>query len=315
MNKNTIEQEFLDILECPVCHANLELDNERLVCVNADCKLQFPIIDGIPVMFSQDLKNELKISRNKWDLEYERYHQIQDIDLINDLELKDSLTYIKKFRQNREGVFLEAGCGASKISCSLAKEGVKTIGIDFSLNALRTSQALFQREGVRGYFVCGDILKMPFKKEVFSFIYTGGVIEHFRDTQLAVNEIYRCLDINGVTLNTVPNISLSTIYRVLRWGNIPDIPLLSSLVEFVEIGLLRKKFMRFGYEKSFTGKKMQKFFDRSGFEYVKVGFFQTYYPFDWVKSENLKKILTNIANTRMFWPMIYVLAEKTQQKG
>ncbi len=179
------------------------------------------------------------------------------------------------------------------------------------MNALCISKALFKREGVKGYFVCGDILKMPFKKNIFHFIYTGGVLEHFKNTQKATDEIYRCLDFGGVTLNTVPNISLSTPYRVLRWGNIPDIPVIKELIEFIEIAIFRKKFMRFGYEMSFSGKKMKKLFNNAGFQGVEIGFFETYYPLDWLKGEFFRKVLTEIANSRLFWPMIYILAKKT----
>lgn len=311
MNKDIVEQELLEILECPVCHFSLELIGDELICSNDKCKLRFPIVKGIPVMLAQELERESRLSQEKWEQEYQHYYQLQNIDLTNDLELRDSLAYIKRFKTNDNGLFLEAGCGPSKVSCLLAKEGVRTVGIDFSLNALRLSKALFQREGIRGHFVCGDILNMPFKDNTFSFLYTGGVIEHFRDTQKSVNEICRCLAIDGLTMNTVPYISLSTPYRILRWGNIPDIPLIKESLEFIEMNLFRKKFMRFGYEKSFTQGKMRKIFNNAGFKNVEIDFFKTYYPLEWLRLKYLKKLLTKITNIRLFWPMIYVLAEKS----
>ncbi|MBI4845288.1 MAG: methyltransferase domain-containing protein [Candidatus Omnitrophica bacterium] len=310
MRNDVIEQELLDILECPLCAKALVADKNELICVNDECRHRFSIIDGIPIMMPEYLKDDLRISQEKWDEEYTTYHQLQQIDLASDLELKDTLIEIKKSIKDRKGFFLEAGCGPSKVSCSMSKEGTRTVGLDFSLKALRISKALFEREGVKGHFVCGDISKMPFKKNTFSFIYTGGVIEHFKDTQFAVDELWRCLKSEGITWNTVPYLSLSVIYRVLLWGNIPDIPLIKQVVEFIEITLLKKKFMRFGYEKSFTQMKMEKIFRKSGFTMVNIGFFKTYYPLAWVKSVFLKNLLTKIADTRLFWPMIYILAKK-----
>jgi uncharacterized protein YbaR (Trm112 family) len=44
-----ISKQLLDILCCPKCKGNLDLeDNNALVCQS--CKLRFPIVDDIPVM-------------------------------------------------------------------------------------------------------------------------------------------------------------------------------------------------------------------------------------------------------------------------
>lgn len=45
-----IDEELLNILVCPRCKGKLEYDeeNERLLC--NECKLAYPIREGIPVM-------------------------------------------------------------------------------------------------------------------------------------------------------------------------------------------------------------------------------------------------------------------------
>jgi ubiquinone/menaquinone biosynthesis C-methylase UbiE len=152
---------------------------------------------------------------------------------------------------------------------------------------------------------------MPFRNNAFSFIYTGGVLEHIKDIQGAVNEIYRCLVPRGFTTNTVPHTSLITPYRMIRWGNIPDVPVLRDILEFMEIGVLKGKRMRFGYEKSFTLRKIKSIFSNVGFKNVEAGLFKTYYPLEAVPYGSLKRIITTTANSsRFFWPMIYVNGEK-----
>ncbi len=43
-----------DILRCPNSLSPLVHDGESLVCIDADCRLQYSIIDGIPNMLIED---------------------------------------------------------------------------------------------------------------------------------------------------------------------------------------------------------------------------------------------------------------------
>lgn len=43
-----IDQELLTILACPACQGNVELKDEKIVCVK--CGRKYPIKNGIPVM-------------------------------------------------------------------------------------------------------------------------------------------------------------------------------------------------------------------------------------------------------------------------
>jgi uncharacterized protein len=50
----TIDKELLDILVCPACKGILELTEKEdgLICYS--CQLKYPIIDGIPVMMTDE---------------------------------------------------------------------------------------------------------------------------------------------------------------------------------------------------------------------------------------------------------------------
>jgi uncharacterized protein len=43
-------EELLEILVCPVCKGDLDLDQEEHVLVCARCQQRYPISDGVPVM-------------------------------------------------------------------------------------------------------------------------------------------------------------------------------------------------------------------------------------------------------------------------
>ncbi len=51
-----ISKELLEILACPVCKGDVELKGKELVCVK--CKRSYPIIDGVPHMLPDELREK-----------------------------------------------------------------------------------------------------------------------------------------------------------------------------------------------------------------------------------------------------------------
>lgn len=51
-----VSPELLNILRCPQCKSELEINDEqtRLKCVNAECSLVYPIREDIPVMLVEE---------------------------------------------------------------------------------------------------------------------------------------------------------------------------------------------------------------------------------------------------------------------
>jgi uncharacterized protein len=50
-----ISQELLEILACPKCHTKIQLrEPDGLYCSN--CKVVYPIVDGIPVLLIEEGK-------------------------------------------------------------------------------------------------------------------------------------------------------------------------------------------------------------------------------------------------------------------
>ena len=310
MADNLSIDNLLKILVCPVCKSNLSFENETLFCKNRHCDLVFPIINGIPIMLPK-LSKDFELTQKKWNEEYRTQYSFETLNSSSDPEINDTYNHVNKYLKHKKGLFLEAGCGPARLSFLLAKEGINTVGIDFSLTALLIARNLFRKERLNGSFVCGDVLRMPFRENVFSFSFTGGVLEHIRDVKGAVNEIFRCLAPDGFTTNTVPHMSLSTPYRIIQWGNIPDVPGLGNIIEFTEVKVLKGTRMRFGYEKSFTLSKIKGIFGSVGFKNVEAGLFKTYYPLEAVTFGTLKRLITITANSsRFFWPMIYINGEK-----
>jgi hypothetical protein len=57
MAEKTLSKELLEILACPMCKADVKLRRNELVCVK--CKRRYPIIDGIPHMLPDELREKL----------------------------------------------------------------------------------------------------------------------------------------------------------------------------------------------------------------------------------------------------------------
>lgn len=313
MIKNeVIDLELLEILACPLCKSDLRLEDQRLICLNKRCiAKEYYIEEGIPIMIplSQETEEDLKLTIKKWDLKYT--NQAKDLNLnLNEPVLIISNNYIKNFWGNTGGLFLEVGCGWAKDSLLLAKEGVNVVGIDISLEAVKNAKTLFKSEGIKGQFVCGDILNMPFKSNQFSFMYAGGTIEHFENTGKALNELYFCLKKNGKLFATVPYISLSMLTYGQLQGNIPELPIIKQIMKFIHITLFRNRFMINGYEKSFTQRKIRTLFEKAFFSNIQTGFFDTYYEIRRFDCLIIKKILRRLVRNKLFWPLIYICGDK-----
>lgn len=56
-----VDDVLLEVLRCPDCRAEIDYKDRRKVVVCRGCGLQYPVVDGIPVM----LVDEAKPSRRR----------------------------------------------------------------------------------------------------------------------------------------------------------------------------------------------------------------------------------------------------------
>lgn len=101
---------------------------------------------------------------------------------------------------------LDAGCGNGiALACLEKMFQILPFGIDISSEVLKTAEKTALDLGVGNTFKQGDIRSIPFENDKFDFVMSWGVIEHFFDYELAIDEFYRVLR-PGATLNLVqPN--------------------------------------------------------------------------------------------------------------
>lgn len=248
-------------------------------------------------------QEDLKLTKEKWG---ETYKSVEE---VNDKFSDSDYKYIKKYLKGN-GFFLELGCGLAGNSFLLAKEGRKVVGVDICFDAVKLAKKRFQDRGLKGFFVCADMLKLPFKEGVFKTVFAGGSIEHFEDTRGALREISRVVASPGTFLATVPVVSLSQLTYGQMFGDIPDVFLLRSIAYFMHTKIFRKRFMIYGFQKSFPVGKIIRLFKAAGFINVEYGNYETEWEMKAFKSRIIKKILNKLCRLRLFWPFIYIKAEK-----
>lgn len=302
---------WLDLLACPDCRHPLAQHEDYLTCQN--CGRTYPVQDGIPNLFlPETLDAQLQASLQKWNAEWARQGLPPDGNIEADPNYARALAEIRKHAPaGNWRVFFEAGCGSGKNSLVLARERkVLAVGVDACLEACKLAKQLLEREGQRGFFVAGDLRRLPFQDQVFDYIYAGGSFEHFSDTRAAVAESHRVAKTGGRVFATVPVISLATLTYRQAWGNIPELPLLRPLAEGVHIKLLRGRHMRFGYEKSFLPKTIMNYFQKVGFRNVCSGYLEAHLDLELLPWEWLKNLARGLARLRWFWPMIWISADR-----
>ena len=62
-------QKLENILVCPATRTALVHDGERLVCIDPDCRLSYPIADDIPIMLVDEAT---ELFREEWQAVMER---------------------------------------------------------------------------------------------------------------------------------------------------------------------------------------------------------------------------------------------------
>jgi SAM-dependent methyltransferase len=141
----------------------------------------------------------------------------------------------------------------TRILAWASSRGARAYGIDISEPTVMEARAAFDRgpaapSRLRG--AVGDVRELPFRDGSFDAIYSMGTIEHFDETERAVEEMARVLKAGGRAIIGVPN----RHDPFLR-------PLLATLLQ--AIGLYG-----YGYEKSYSRRALKHMLEAAGLTVV-----------------------------------------------
>jgi SAM-dependent methyltransferase len=139
-------------------------------------------------------------------------------------------------------------CKNTRILRWAAEQGASAYGVDISEPTTRQARAEFPAGMLRG--VVADVRRLPFGAESFDAIYSMGTIEHFSDSEKALDEMTRVLRPGGRAIVGVPN-RLDPFLR----------PAFVSVL--YHLGLYD-----YGFEKSYTRGALRRMVQAAGLEVV-----------------------------------------------
>lgn len=96
-------------------------------------------------------------------------------------------------------LILDCGCGPGNVSINILKsvKNPNLISMDLSLNSLKILKERQKEFKNKNTQIKGDILKIPFKKDVFDFVISSGVVHHTPDPFKALDNLYYIMGKNG----------------------------------------------------------------------------------------------------------------------
>ncbi|MFC1538947.1 class I SAM-dependent methyltransferase [Candidatus Latescibacterota bacterium] len=317
MDKLSLIQKFV---VCPTCSSTLELKNGSPEC--SSCGKNFVLYDkDIPSTLLK-IEDEVEFSKDKWDdyyhneklqIEAEKVYKESTLPIV----LGQLFEYTERTSDQKSGeekIYLEIGCGRGTTGEELAKQGWFFIGVDYSLHVLKWLKNKLDSQSIDNYLLIhGDITALPVRTESVDLIYGGGVIEHFKDCQPVVDNLYRVLKTGGISFNSVPCLNIGNMVYRSSWGSIPNVPIIKQIAEFVNIKLLKGRHMRFGYELQFTQKQLRIIHLLSGFknENIIIDRFDYTVTLEFIKNKYLRRFFKHLIKTnRNFWQMVKVVGIK-----
>lgn len=100
---------------------------------------------------------------------------------------------------------LEVGAGSGIDSLYLAKNyRTKSFCLDFSEESLETVKENFKKHNLKCISIKSDLRKIPYPDNYFDIVFSGGVLEHFRNPLKVILEQKRVLKVGGLLVVAVP---------------------------------------------------------------------------------------------------------------
>ncbi|MBU2633762.1 MAG: class I SAM-dependent methyltransferase [Nanoarchaeota archaeon] len=112
------------------------------------------------------------------------------------IKAKKLIIILKNYKDLSKSIALDIGVGAGVITTEVGKISKKVFGVD--LIDERISKNNYTYKKVEG-------LKLPFKDNYFDVIISNQIIEHIKDKDVHINEIYRVLKKDGICYLATPN--------------------------------------------------------------------------------------------------------------
>lgn len=138
------------------------------------------------------------------------------------IDLSDSyyLWLLEKIKPIPGKLLIDVSCGRGKLAAFARAKGLKIIGLDFSLSAIRVAQ----QADPELHLLISDGEQIALKAQIADYVTHIGNLEHYQNPDLGVQEVARLLKPDGTAVILLPNgFSLAgNIQNVRRTGWVFD---------------------------------------------------------------------------------------------
>jgi SAM-dependent methyltransferase len=187
---------LLSVLACPDCGGELdgdfesELEEGHLLC--ADCGREFPVAHGVPTLLPKDGDALAEQVAQEFAEQWSRYRDQRPEYRQQFLDWLDPVQ--PEFFSGK--VVLDAGCGKGRHLAVASEFGpAMVVGLDLGEAAYVAREATRHLSNVE--VVRGDILRPPFRGNVFDYAYSIGVLHHLPTPRQGFESVLGCLRPGG----------------------------------------------------------------------------------------------------------------------
>jgi len=222
-----VDKTLLQLLVCPRDHEPLEEIHQRLLCPRGH---RYPIVEGIPILLLPE--TEQTHVEGTWSLEAATRPGVrstppcepvtQEIDpfVQEMIAATNGCLYVPligklteypipnlRLPQGEGKLFLEIGCHWGRWCIAAARKGYCPVGIDPSLNGIRSARQVARQLGVKAQYAVADGRYLPFAARTFDQVFSYSVLQHLsrENVRLVLGEAARVLLPQGACLVQMPN--------------------------------------------------------------------------------------------------------------
>ena len=193
-----MKERLNDLLVCPVCRTEMTLivnnkKSEEIIEGSLHCGNghKYPIKDSIPRFV------QLDSYAGSFSFEWQKFSKVQLDNFNGTTESEDTFFQKTGFdKTNLRGrLILDAGVGAGRFSEVVSRLGGEIVGVDLSFAVDASYANIGERPNV--HLIQADIFALPFREEIFDYVFSIGVLHHTTDTHKAFKSLLPFLKPGG----------------------------------------------------------------------------------------------------------------------
>ena len=176
-----MNSDLIELLCCPDCRGALAREGESLRCTG--CAAAYPIVNGIPRFVPA------KNYASSFGLQWNRFPRTQ-LDSNSGVPITRNRFFVQSgwtAEELRGKRVLDVGCGSGRFAEIALSCGARVAAIDYSAAVEACHANLGGNQNLD--VVQADVFRLPFRDEVFDYVYCFGVLQHTPDPRRAFDSL------------------------------------------------------------------------------------------------------------------------------